>query len=661
MVINLDRQTLRWKRACRELARFRTVEGASLLSITRRFAAVDARDRRAVAATADVDTIYRIGDQLHVQPDPRLLACFGVDETVRMTRQEVAVARSHVEVWKTIAAGADEYVLVLEDDIWFKRGAAKIIDRGWSAALRHCAAIGGPKFIYLSYADADGSAERINLDDVVFRPLRGLWFLSGYVLSREGAAALLRAMPVIGPVDLWMNFRFEALGALALCSPVILQRRDAGSDNAYSIMPYLARAGTVDAVAAIASPNQESSGTVLAWTAGGSHEGLAMALSMLGLRVRVYDGDEENIQVNDLTFLLGTFDAIVNPPLAPGVLSSIIANTEAKFLLELAPPFTGGLERLPHARTLILSNHRPSDDRWLDLCAFLGLNQPAEAFPVGAARGLRVFRDDRPVAARRAHGVSSRRNAHRLDPSPWVLPPQSNWRPSPHGAEVAAAGGQCLADTTTATGRSPFRALVETFPGNRASFEMEGVVHLHEGLRLTMSKRSVGNGKRYRSGAFASVEVFEHGRFEAEIKAASGPGLVTGFFLHRSQPRQEIDIELTGGDPTGMLVNVYFNPGDDGATMAYGYRGAPYRIELGFDATLEVHHYSIDWRPGYIAWSVDGKVVHKRVGWDPTPLPHLPMRVHANLWAPRSEELAGTMDDNALPASAIFRRVSVWT
>ncbi|WP_268990230.1 family 16 glycosylhydrolase [Dyella monticola] len=529
-----------------------------------------------------------------------------------MTRQEVAVARSHVEVWKTIAAGADEYVLVLEDEIWFKRGAAKIIDRGWSAALRHCAAIGGPKFIYLSYADADGSAERINLDDVVFRPLRGLWFLSGYVLSREGAAALLRAMPVIGPVDLWMNFRFEALGALALCSPVILQRR------------------------------------------------LAMALSMLGLRVRVYDGDEENIQVNDLPFLLGTFDAIVDPPLAPGVLSSIIANTEAKFLLELAPPFTGGLERLPHARTLILSKHRPSGDRWLDLCAFLGLNQPAEAFPVGAARGLRVFRDDRPVAARRAHAVSSRRKAHRLDPSPWVLPPQSNWRPSPHGAEVAAAGGQCLADTTTATGGSPFRVLVETFPGNRASFEMEGVVHLHEGLRLTMSKRSVGNGKRYRSGAFASVEVFEHGRFEAEIKAASGPGLVTGFFLHRSQPRQEIDIELMGGDPTGMLVNVYFNPGDDGATMAYGYRGAPYRIELGFDATLEVHHYSIDWRPGYIAWSVDGKVVHKRAGWDPTPLPHLPMRVHANLWAPRSEELAGTMDDNALPASAIFRRVSVW-
>jgi hypothetical protein len=37
------------------------------------------------------------------------------------------------------------------------------------------------------------------------------------------------------------------------------------------------------------------------------------------------------------------------------------------------------------------------------------------------------------------------------------------------------------------------------------------------------------------------------------------------------------------------------------------------------------------------------------------------MRLHANLWAPRSQELAGKMDDNALPATATFRNVSVWT
>ena len=95
--------------------------------------------------------------------------------------------------------------------------------------------------------------------------------------------------------------------------------------------------------------------------------------------------------------------------------------------------------------------------------------------------------------------------------------------------------------------------------------------------------------------------------------------------------------------------------------MSYGYRGAPFRIDLGFDATLDFHRYAIDWHPGYIAWSVDDKVVHERVGWDPTPIPHLPMRLHANLWVPRSQELAGVLDPEALPATASFRNMEIWT
>ena len=54
------------------------------------------------------------------------------------------------------------------------------------------------------------------------------------------------------------------------------------------------------------------------------------------------------------------------------------------------------------------------------------------------------------------------------------------------------------------------------------------------------------------------MDAFQHGRFEAEIKAARGSGLVTGFFLHRDSPRQEIDVELPGGDSRSMLINVYF-------------------------------------------------------------------------------------------------------
>ena len=659
LVVNLDRQPQRWRRVRRELGRFETSDGAPLLSITRRLAAVDARDGRAVAATADVDTTYRVGDQLHVQPDARLEACFGTEEPVRMTRQEVAVARSHVEVWKAVMTGSEDHVLVLEDDIWFKRGAAMMIDRGWSAALKHCSAEAGPRLLYLSYADAGGTAERIDLGDGLFRPLRGLWFLSGYVLSREGAAALLRAMPVIGPVDLWMNYRFEELGALALSSPAILQRPDTGSDNSYSILPYLARAGTVDAGSGSELPDRARVGTVLAWTAGGQRESLAMALSMLGLRVRSFDGDEDEIHAQELPSLLGTFDAIVDPPLAPSALSAAIANTDVKFLMEdAALPLASSLRDLPSARTLVFPHETLDSEQWRPLCFFLGLDEPVQAFPVGAARALRIFRDDRPDATRQAVAPLFRRNFCQLDDSPWVLPPRSDWRPSTPTTPATLFAERRLVHTMMAPVPSPFRALVETFPGNLASFEKEGFFHDNENVRLVVT-RTEADSRPYRSGAFVSIQAFEHGRFEAEIKAASGKGLVTGFFLHRDAPRQEIDVELAGGDPTRMLVNVYFNPGDEGATMAFGYRGSPCRIDLGFDATLDFHRYAIDWQPGYIAWSVDGRIVHERVGWDPTPLPHLPMHLHANLWVPRSEELAGKIDDKTLPAVAIFRKVSV--
>ena len=143
-----------------------------------------------------------------------------------------------------------------------------------------------------------------------------------------------------------------------------------------------------------------------------------------------------------------------------------------------------------------------------------------------------------------------------------------------------------------------FPGLVETFPGNRAAFVRDGLVHSEDGARLVLSTTAAGN-KPYRSGAFASDRLYGHGRFEAEIRPARGPGLVTGFFLHRGSPRQEIDIELTGDNPGRMLANVYFNPGDDGAAMDYGYRGSPCRIDLGFDATQDFHHYAIDWREFY--------------------------------------------------------------
>lgn len=659
LIVNLDRQPQRLRRTLRELSRFRTFDGASLVSLARRLAAVDARDGRAVAATADVDQTYLLGHQLYVQPDARLEECFGADEPIRMTRQEVAVARSHVEAWKAIAEGPCDHVLVLEDDVWFRRGAAGAIDRGWRAAVRRCEGKSGPRLLYLSYADAGGTVARADVCEALFRPKRGLWFLSGYVLSREGAESLLRSMPVIGPVDMWINYRFEELRALALSSPAILQRPDGGSDNCYSVLPYLARAGIVDSNA-VHTPSRGAAGPVLAWTTGRDREGLAMALSMLGLRVRAFDGNEPEILEDDLTYLLGTFDALVNAPLSTDAISATVAQTSARFLFEARASLGYGItpDVLPASRTAILSSDDAGDASWQPLCALLSLAPPIQAFPIGPPREWRIFRDDRSALARGAASAAPWTGP--MDDSPWVLRPGSNWPSPPRTDRPVRPASTRLVHATMSVATPLFPGRVETFPGNLAAFAREGLVHDANGAQLILSK-TVSGSRPYRSGTFVSARAFRHGRFEAEIKAARGSGLVTGFFLHRDSPRQEIDVELTGDDPYRMLVNVYFNPGDDGSAVGFGYRGSPCRIELGFDATQDFHHYAIDWQPGCISWLVDGRVVHDRVGWDPTPIPHLPMRLHANLWAPRSEELAGRIDENALPSTATFRNVSIWT
>jgi len=570
-----------------------------------------------------------------------------------MTRQEVAISRSHIEVWKSISIGTDDRVLVLEDDVWFKNGAAAAITRGWSAALGRCVPGEGPHLLYLSYEDADGTAERADICEDLFRPLRGLWFLSGYVLSREGAARLLKAMPIVGPVDTWINYRFAELSAFALSSPAILQRPDITSQNSYSVLPYLARAGIVDAGAVLLPAARAHRVKVLAWTGRHEHESLPMALSMLGLRVKVFDDESQSIGCGTLEGLFETFEALVNPPLAEDedVLVALAQRPDLKLVMEGSSRRASSVEvHAPPKRRIAILPEGPGD--WGPLCALLNVPEPPELYPLGADGSARLFRDT--CSTGRSH-VLSGMPAKAIDESPWVVP-RHLWQSSTRAPSSAPPYRSGIGRDSAAVAVVP---LGETFPGNLAEFCPEGLRQDGGTTRLTLSETATAT-RSYRSGAFASVHSLKYGHFEAEIKAARGPGLITGFFLHRSSPRQEIDVELTGGDPRRMLANVFFNPGDEGSALEFGYRGTPFHIDLGFDAAEAFHLYAIDWNPDRIIWSVDGRTVHERGSWNPTPIPHLPMRLHGNLWAPRSVQLAGNLNDADLPSSAEFGRVSFY-
>lgn len=200
---------------------------------------------------------------------------------------------------------------------------------------------------------------------------------------------------------------------------------------------------------------------------------------------------------------------------------------------------------------------------------------------------------------------------------------------------------------------------IASTPGNLGLFRRANVQCREGGGALLSVRRERLGVRDFSAASISSRDRFLFGRFETTLKASNVPGVITGFFLHRDSPRQEIDVEILGKRSNCLLANVFYNPGTEGARFDYGYRGAPTIIDLGFDASKMPHRFAIEWAPSHLRWFVDDRLIHERVNWDPTPIPQLPMSLHVNLWPSRSRELAGRLAWRRLPATAVVKSIAV--
>ena len=249
------------------------------------------------------------------------------------------------------------------------------------------------------------------------------------------------------------------------------------------------------------------------------------------------------------------------------------------------------------------------------------------------------------------------------DRSPWIIEPRKWWQGV---RSVPAEDGQAgtgtfvrISDSLESLDTNRWFLRNDTFTDNLALFRPSNIEFSPEiGATLSIRRESLGV-RDYTAASLCSRDQYLFGRFEAIIKASNIPGVVTGFFLHRNSPRQEIDIEIAGSRPDSLLVNVFYNPGGEGARFDYGYRGAPSYIELGFDASKASHRFVIEWSACEIRWLVDDHLVHSRAIWDPTPIPHLPMALHVNIWPSRSTQLAGRISKRRLPATTIVQSIAL--
>src|SRR5438128_4798333 len=127
-VINLDRQPDRWTEVLRELACILDAAGKPLSERVVRYSACDAQSNtQQLLDAADIEPFYTLGDQLFVEPQPDALPDeFDLARPIRMSLAEVAIARSHIGVWKTIAQSSAPYALVLAADVCVPRSLAKM-------------------------------------------------------------------------------------------------------------------------------------------------------------------------------------------------------------------------------------------------------------------------------------------------------------------------------------------------------------------------------------------------------------------------------------------------------------------------------------------------------------------------------------------------------
>ena len=390
-----------------------------------------------------------------------------------------------------------------------------------------------------------------------------------------------------------------------------------------------------------------------------------MALCMLGYRCC---SDLETLPTPELERLLEkkdgrVFDAYVNVgSLEPNAKKLLSLYPTAKVIITTTKEtvdqdaFESIRRELIGADIAVLHAEEPK--KWHVICNHLRCAPPNSSFPKLNDLGQRPILEQESGDVQRGTSKMPIR-----DKSPWIIETRKWW----HGIR-AVATDDCKTSSVTPVEISDrmesldsirWHLRTDTFSDNLGLFRPSNVVLKAEvGAELFVKSESLGV-RDYSAASICSREQFLYGKFEATIRAANVPGVVTGFFLHRNSPRQEIDIEIAGNRPDRLMVNVFYNPGGEGANFDYGYRGAPTSINLGFDASKTSHRFAIEWLPNEIIWRVDGKIVHKRVIWDPTPIPNLPMTLHVNSWPSRSAQLAGRINKRRLPGTAILRSIAL--
>jgi len=186
---------------------------------------------------------------------------------------------------------------------------------------------------------------------------------------------------------------------------------------------------------------------------------------------------------------------------------------------------------------------------------------------------------------------------------------------------------------------------------------------------------STARAKSYKSGELETKTRYGFGAFEARIRAAQGPGVISTFFLWKpgseqapSVPWHEIDFEL--GQASGDYWTQVMTPGSSPPLYRTEHGAA---FNLPSRAYQAYYTYRIEWTPDYIAFFIDGKEVRRETDKNEfaplfmtdssgdTPASER-MELRTGAWPALSNifSWAGTFDGSTVPTAHFVDYVKVW-
>jgi len=161
-------------------------------------------------------------------------------------------------------------------------------------------------------------------------------------------------------------------------------------------------------------------------------------------------------------------------------------------------------------------------------------------------------------------------------------------------------------------------------------------------LTIKLEKKDC-NLKTHSSGEYRTYDTFKYGRYTTKFQASDVNGTISSLFTYTGANEgtawDEIDIEILGKDPSKVQVN-YWRDGHE----------HPIILDLGFDASEDMHTYSFIWHQDYIKWYVDDILVYTVTENNLNDNDSLPVnagKIMINLWAGTGiDSWSGSYEDN---------------